>query len=249
MLTNAKSDGQCCDQPANRVSDHQKFEKKILIRWRNAAKNVVLICSDRQAKKRTMLQIRNPEPLARFGGMPSTAVSPRDLLASLTSLARRRFGIIVLVFSLTVLCGAIYLYIAPPKFMAQASILIDTRKTQLFQQQSVVGDVTIDSAAVDSQIEVLKSEAIAASVVKALHLTSDPEFVGSKPGVFGALLGYLASTGSPSEADLQQRAEAVFRAGILPKRVTTTYVVDIGFLSLSSRARCSSRKCSRRRIC
>jgi succinoglycan biosynthesis transport protein ExoP len=180
-----------------------------------------------------MLQIRNPEPLAKVGGMPSTAVSPRDLLASLTSLARRRFGIIVLVFSLTVLCGAIYLYIAPPKFLAQASILIDTRKTQLFQQQSVVGDVTIDSAAVDSQIEVLKSEAIAASVVKALHLTSDPEFVGSKPGVFGALLGYLASTASPSEADLQQRAEAVFRAGILPKRVTTTYVVDIGFLSLS----------------
>jgi succinoglycan biosynthesis transport protein ExoP len=180
-----------------------------------------------------MLQIRNPEPLAKFGGMPSTAVSPRDLLASLTSLARRRFGIIVLVFSLSVLCGAIYLYVAPPKFMAQASILIDTRKAQLFQQQSVVGDVTIDSAAVDSQIEVLKSEAIAASVVKALHLTSDPEFVGSKPGVFGAILGYLAPTAPPSEADLQQRAEAVFRAGILPKRVTTTYVVDIGFLSLS----------------
>ena len=136
-----------------------------------------------------MLQIRNSEPLARFSDTRSTAMSPSDLLASVNSLARRRFGVIVLIFSLSVVCGAIYLFTAAPKFLAQSSILIDTRKAQLFQQQSVVGDATIDSAAVDSQIEVLKSEAIAASVVKELHLTSDPEFVGSKPGIFGILPG------------------------------------------------------------
>jgi polysaccharide biosynthesis transport protein len=181
-----------------------------------------------------MLQIRNPEPLARFSTATATAISPRDLLASLSSLARRRFGIIVLIFSVCVMCGAIYLYVAAPKFLAQASILIDTRKTQLFQQQSVVGDSTIDSSAVDSQIEVLKSEAIAAAVVKQLHLTEDPEFVGSKPGILGSILSYLRSaTTPPSEADLEQRAQGVFRAGILPKRVPGTYVVDIGFTSLN----------------
>jgi polysaccharide biosynthesis transport protein len=180
-----------------------------------------------------MLQIRNSEPLARFSDTRSTAMSPSDLLASVNSLARRRFGVIVLIFSLSVVCGAIYLFTAAPKFLAQSSILIDTRKAQLFQQQSVVGDTTIDSAAVDSQIEVLKSEAIAASVVKQLHLTGDPEFVGSKPGIFGILLGYLGATAPLTEADLQQRAQAVFRAGILPKRVALTFVIDIGYLSLS----------------
>ena len=180
-----------------------------------------------------MLQIRNPEPLTRSSEPPSTTLSPSDLFASLTSLARRRFGVFVLVFSLCVMCGAIYLYITPPKFLAQASLLIDTRKAQLFQQQSVVGDATVDSVTVDSQIEVLKSEAIAGAVVKDLHLTSDPEFVGSKPGILGSLLGYLSSKAPPSEADLQERAKAVFRNGILPKRVAGTYVIDIGFLSLS----------------
>jgi polysaccharide biosynthesis transport protein len=179
-----------------------------------------------------MLQIRSPEPLARFNTAAATAISPRDLLASLSSLARRRFGIIVLIFSVCVMCGAVYLYVAAPKFLAQASILIDTRKTQLFQQQSVVGDSTIDSSAVDSQIEVLKSEAIAAAVVKQLHLTEDPEFVGSKPGILGSVLSYLRNAALPSEADLEQRAQGVFRAGILPKRVQGTYVVDIGFTSL-----------------
>jgi polysaccharide biosynthesis transport protein len=188
---------------------------------------------DRQAKKLIMLQIRKPEPLARFSAAAATAISPRDLLASLSSLARRRFGIIVLIFSVCVLCGAIYLYVAAPKFLAQASILIDTRKTQLFQQQSVVGDSTIDSSAVDSQIEVLKSEAIAAAVVKQLHLTGDAEFGASKPGILGSILSFLTNATPPSETDLEQRAQGVFRAGILPKRVAGTYVVDIGFISLS----------------
>jgi succinoglycan biosynthesis transport protein ExoP len=160
-------------------------------------------------------------------------MSPSDLLASLKSLARRRFGIIVLIFSLSVICGAIYLYITPPQFLAQAELLIDTRKAQLFQQQSVSGDSSVDSTAVDSQIEVLKSEAIAASVIKQLHLTSDEEFVGAKPGILGTVLGYLSSTAQPSELVLEQRAQGVFRSKIFPRRVATTYVVDIGFLSLN----------------
>src|ERR1700732_2606436 len=108
-----------------------------------------------------MLQIRNTEPVARFGEARSSAMSPGDVIASLKSLARRRFGILVLIFSLTVICGAIYLYVTPPKFLAQAAILIDTRKPQLFQQQQNTPETTVvDSAAVESQIEVLKSEAI-----------------------------------------------------------------------------------------
>jgi succinoglycan biosynthesis transport protein ExoP len=161
-------------------------------------------------------------------------MSPGDLLTSLKSLARRRFGILVLIFSLSVICGAIYLYVTPPKFLAQAAILIDTRKPQLFQQQQNTPETTVvDSAAVESQIEVLKSEAIAASVIRELHLTTDPEFVGSKPGVFGTILGYLAPSAPPTQVDLQQIAQDVFRSKILPKRVGTTYVIGIGFLSLS----------------
>jgi polysaccharide biosynthesis transport protein len=181
-----------------------------------------------------MLQIRNTDPLARLTEARSTAMSPRDLINALISLARRRFGIMVLISSVIMVCGAIYLMVAPAKYMAQASLIIDTRKTQLFQQQNLVGEPNVDSATVDSQIEVMKSEAIAASVVKELHLTSDPEFVGSKPGIFGSILGILSPSAPASEADLQQRAQDVFRNGIFPKRVGATYVIDIGYLSLSA---------------
>jgi polysaccharide biosynthesis transport protein len=180
-----------------------------------------------------MLQVRNTDPLARFNRPTPTSLSPRDLVTALSSLARRRFGILILLFTLSVMCGAIYLYVAPPKFLGLAEILIDTRKTQIFQQQAVIGDEAIDSVAVESQIEVLKSEAIAGAVVKSLHLTNDPEFVGSKAGFLGSILGFLAPRYEPSEADLQQRAQDVFRSKLFPKRVAQTFVIDIGFLSLS----------------
>ncbi len=160
-------------------------------------------------------------------------MSPADLLSALTGLARRRAGLIVLIFGLSVVCGAIYLRVTPARYLAQASLIIDTRKSQLFSQQSVVGESAIDSATVDSQIEVLKSQGVAASVVKDLHLTTDPEFGGAKPGVLGRILNFLLLSAPPSEQDLQQRAETAFRARLFPRRVATTYVIEIGFLSLS----------------
>ena len=113
-------------------------------------------------------------------------------------------------------------------------MLIDTKKPQLFQQQQgLVGDIAVDSAAVDSQIQVLKSENIASAVIKDLHLTSEAEFVGSKPGFFGAILGYLASTSPPSESELHQKAYNVFQRGLVARRIGSTYVIEVGFLSLS----------------
>jgi succinoglycan biosynthesis transport protein ExoP len=180
-----------------------------------------------------MLQLRNAQPIPEFAAPRPTALAPGDLLDALVSLARRRLPVIILIFCVSVMCGAIYLYTAPPKFIATAELLIDTKKAQLFQQQSVVGDIAMDSAAVDSQIQVLKSENIATSVIKDLHLTTEPEFVGAKPGVFATILGYLSLSTPTSEFELQQRATAVFRNGLLPRRIGTTYVIEIGFLSLS----------------
>jgi succinoglycan biosynthesis transport protein ExoP len=179
-----------------------------------------------------MLQ-RSPEALARVDGVPPTAVSPADLIASLASLVRRRAGVMLLLFALCLVCGAIYLNVAPPRYLARAAMIIDTRKAQLFQQQQVLSDTPVDSATVDSQIEVMKSENVAAAVVKELHLTADPEFVGGKPGLVGTILGFLHPSAPESENDLQQRAQDAFHGRLFPKRVGLTYVIEIGFLSLS----------------
>ena len=182
-----------------------------------------------------MLQIPSAKPLAEFKVSRSTAMSPADLIAAFVSLARRRLSILILIFCVSLFCGIIYLYVAPPKFTAQAELLIDTKKGQPFpQQQSSATEVAMDSAAVDSQIQLLKSENVASAVVKDLNLTNDPEFIGSRPGVLGTILGYLRpSGGPPPEFELQQRAHNAFERGLTARRIGTTYVIEVGFLSLN----------------
>ena len=181
-----------------------------------------------------MLQIRSPDPLARLSNSRSTAVSPGDLLASLSSLARRRFGIIVLIFSLSVMCGAVYLFTAPPKFLAQASLIIDTRKTQLFQQQSVVGDVTIDFGGrrqPDRGAEVGSHRGVGRQAA-----SSD-----QRPGICRIqarnIWNYAGISGA-DRADVRDRssakgASAFFAPGSSPSGLGATYVIEIGYLSLS----------------
>ncbi|MDH6264381.1 polysaccharide biosynthesis tyrosine autokinase [Bradyrhizobium sp. BR13661] len=180
-----------------------------------------------------MLQVPHLKPTSEYRSSPIEMVSTAKLLDAILSLTRRRLGILVLIFSVSVICGVIYLYTSPPKFLAQAELLIDTKKTQLFQQQSITSDYSMDSAAVDSQIQVLMSENIAAAVIKDLHLTADPEFVTSKPGILGRLLGLFSPAAPVSELALQQRAYGYFRGGLVARRIGLTYVIQVGFLSLS----------------
>ena len=57
-------------------------------------------------------------------------------------------------------------------------LLFDVRKNEPFQQQGYP-NAAADSAFVDIEVEVLKSENLARSVVRTLSLQSDPEFAPS----------------------------------------------------------------------
>jgi succinoglycan biosynthesis transport protein ExoP len=49
----------------------------------------------------------------------------------------------------------------------------------------------------------------------------------------GTILGFLFPAAPESELDLQQRAQDAFHGRLFPRRVATTYVIEIGFLSLN----------------
>ena len=133
--------------------------------------------------------------------------------------------------------GFIYLLTAAPSYTATTAMLIDTKKIQLFQQQSMVNDVPIDASSVESQVEILKSENIALAVIKRLHLTEDPEFVRPSGGPIGALLGlmtgWFASDEPPSEFELTRAAVGTFGSRLNIRRVGLTYVILIAFRSFN----------------
>ncbi|MBI1203479.1 MAG: polysaccharide biosynthesis tyrosine autokinase [Rhodopseudomonas sp.] len=163
---------------------------------------------------------------------------PQDLSVYI-NIIRRQFPIILLVIACTTALGMIYLFTATPKFSATARMVIDTHKVQLFQQQSSLGDLAADPAMTETQVEILKSENISLSVIKDLHLTDDPEFVGSGGGLIGAVFGAVTSLfsgpeHSASEFELTRRALARFEKQRDIKRVGLTYVMDIEFTSVNA---------------
>lgn len=162
--------------------------------------------------------------------------SPAEDLSTYINIVRRQFPTILLVLACAVALGLVYLFTATPKFSATARMVIDTKKVQLFQTQSL-GDIAVDPGMTETQVEILKSENISLAVIKDLRLTDDQEFVGSGGGLIGAVLGFasdlFASAEPASEFELQRRALARFEKQRNIKRVGLTYVMDIEFTSTS----------------
>src|SRR5262249_42657445 len=145
---------------------------------------------------------------------------------------RRQYLVILCAVVLTNAIALNYLLTTPSMYTAHARILIDTRKVQAFQQQTALGDGGLDSAAVESQVEVLKSHSIALSVIKEHHLTEDPDLGGSNPGWLGSWLGWRLQAGGADTRSEPERLEAAarrFSDGLEVKRVGLTYVIDIGY--------------------
>jgi capsular exopolysaccharide synthesis family protein len=155
-------------------------------------------------------------------------------LASMLSVLRRRWAAIASMLALAVAIGATYVATTPQRYTASSLLLFDVRATEPFQQRGYPNPAA-DSAYVDSQVEVLKSEAIARSVVTNLKLLSDPEF-NSRRGGFTGMLRKISNAivGSGMELNEEGRAVAAFQAGLTIKRIGSTHVIQIDYRSLNA---------------
>ncbi len=63
-----------------------------------------------------------------------------------------------------------------PKYQAHAELIIDPRESAGVDYQAAVAGLPLDNAAVDTEVEVMKSRAIAEKVMDKLSLGDDPEF-------------------------------------------------------------------------
>jgi len=181
-----------------------------------------------------MLQVNKP-PSEINRDFAEADGSPSQTLTSYLDIVRRQFPTMIAIVSACVIVALLYLFTAAPLFTSTASMVIDTRKVQLFQQQSVLGDIAIDSATVETQVEILKSENISLAVIRDLHLTEDPEFSGSGGGLLGTIMGSItglfSSSRASSEFELTRRALGRFESNRTVKRLGLTYVMEIGFTS------------------
>ena len=146
---------------------------------------------------------------------------------------RRQYSVILFTALLTIAVAIIYLLATPPRFSAHTGLILDVRRGQFFQQQSILADAPTDAAWVESQVEIVKSQNIAETVIENLHLTEFPEFVGSDVDTFDRLFSFIrASARSPrSKFEVMRQALEVFEKHLAASRLDMSYVLDISFTS------------------
>ncbi len=147
------------------------------------------------------------------GAAAAPAIATADTLTSATAFVRRNLRLILACLAATTGLAAVYLLVATPSFTAEAILYIDKPQIRPVQIPSATNDSSLDSRTIDSQVEILKSDAIAMSVVKNLQLADNSAFVGRRtPGLTA-----------------EQDAMRVLRRHLSVARVGLSAVIKIAF--------------------
>jgi capsular exopolysaccharide synthesis family protein len=155
---------------------------------------------------------------------------------------RRYFFTIAGCFLLLVAAAIFFIYTAEHKFTARAQILIDPYTTQILRDPSAASDRSLDTAQVEGQIAVLRSESLAFSVIERLKLTQDSEFRAAPQSIsklmldkVKALVGYRETAPAPppppTEHERLRTALDVFLANLDVRRVGPSYAIDVSYTS------------------
>lgn len=159
------------------------------------------------------------------------AQEPTIDLLGIFRLIRRQIILILGVATLSMVAALVYLAITPPRYTASSMLLIDPRQGPPLSLSPSTNSL-IDSAYVDSQVEILKSEQIAKSVASELKLQFDPEFVPANEGPISALRRLLGMAKTPTESGLLARAVTTLQEKLTVKRIGLTYVIEVNYRSL-----------------
>jgi succinoglycan biosynthesis transport protein ExoP len=150
--------------------------------------------------------------------------------------ARRQAKVIIGAIAVCILLGGVYLSVAVKKYTGSADILIDGRT--FGQLQNEQAGLVFNTSAIDSQVEVIKSQRVAIAVIRKLNLTNDPEFVGRSfvAKIFSWLLSRPFDVASSEDVEdekaaLERKAEMTFAKQLNVKRVDKTFVITVDFLS------------------
>lgn len=181
-----------------------------------------------------MLQIASNNQPSGTSNREGTSTSQLDVLALLRILYRR-WRMIAAIVAVGMVLGLAYTITATRRYTADFSILVVPAKGSLLARDDASPDRLMDPGVVESQVEVLKSDSVAAMAVRALDLTKDPTVMGQPPGWLGSAIGGVTHMFSAkadhdvSQADLDQQAVDNITAALKVQRVGATYVLQTSY--------------------
>jgi uncharacterized protein involved in exopolysaccharide biosynthesis/Mrp family chromosome partitioning ATPase len=174
-------------------------------------------------------------------------ISLSDIMGFLRLYVRSIAGCVVV----GILGAGFYVATTDRVYTASTQILIEPKLPQLLQQQAAEVNLSLDTAQVESQIAVMKSEKIAMMVIDELNLLHDANFnqprsptfprrLGKFTAVVRKALGLGTAEQAPAPIAVAPEAEAfersrrtmwAFQSGLDIRRVGVSYAIDISFSS------------------
>ncbi|WP_119273299.1 polysaccharide biosynthesis tyrosine autokinase [Taklimakanibacter deserti] len=166
----------------------------------------------------------------------SSTPSPIDLF-KLLAIVRRQWRIAALSVLVMLVLGVLYLLVAPPKYTAMTSILIDQDNSKILYQGSALERTVEDEARILSQVEILVSESVGLAVVDKLNLTKDPKFMDApadpvqmaKSAVRWVVSLFTSSATIPGEDGPRRLALQSLQRNLEVERLNRSYVLNVRF--------------------
>jgi polysaccharide biosynthesis transport protein len=180
--------------------------------------------------------VARPEVAVSIGD-PTARLEPLSVpFGRATMVLRRHLWVILLTFLVGVGGTIAVVQEMAKRYTAEAQIIIEPQRTQVSDLQAISSSSEDVSSLVRTQIDILRSPALAVGVVKALDLTNNPEFAPQPPGLIARFQTWLQAIGledPPPVVPPSPEDNVFIAAGILSGKISFANEVKSSLLSVA----------------
>lgn len=180
----------------------------------------------------------NAMPISPYTPQASEVAQDRIDARALVAMFRRRLGIFLLVFLSILIIGLALTFRQTPSYTAVAQVSLNVKQSAL--TPAGVGErPDLDRAEpsanfVDTQVEIIRSEAFARRVASALALPTDPRFTSLQEphGIRTWITSWFTAppkVARPTAAEAEAAAITYVQDGVTATRLNSTYALHISF--------------------
>ena len=169
--------------------------------------------------------------------MTMTSQSPaKEIeLRAVIAVLHRQARVIVLTTGVIFAAAALFLLVSTERYTASALVLVDPDQRGILDEgRQYPSSTGRENAQVDSEVEILRSDAVALAVIRAKGLVADPEF-GGHVGLGKRLARLVGVANAAAEApdDAISRTLARFKQSRTVRRKGLTYLISVSASSNS----------------
>ncbi len=154
-------------------------------------------------------------------------------LRSFWLIVRWRAWLIVAVTVAAVVLVGGALVVMPARYKATTVVLVDPRQPRVTNTEVVLSGIGADAAAVESQVELIESSALARKVIDRLKLAEDADFATTSilEQIGEGLLALVRHAPANTEEKRLNRLVYKFQSGLTVRRRGLTYVLEMSYVA------------------